>query len=106
VVDEDAGQLVADGPLDERRCDGGVNAAGQPADDPPVADLARMRSTWSSTMLTIVQVGRQPAPSSRKRLSTSWPVLAVQHLRVELHAVQPAVDVLEGGDRGLRAWRP
>ena len=24
-------------------------------------------------MLTIVQVGRQPAPSMRKRLSTSWP---------------------------------
>ena len=34
---------------------------------------ARIFSISSSTMLTIVQVGRQPAMSSRKWLSTSWP---------------------------------
>ena len=39
VVDEDAGQLVADGALHERGRDRGVDAAGQPADDPLVADL-------------------------------------------------------------------
>ena len=34
---------------------------------------ARIASTCSSTMLTIVQVGRQPAISSRKCSSTCWP---------------------------------
>ena len=39
VVDEHAGQLAADGLLHERRGDGGVDAAGQPADHAGVADL-------------------------------------------------------------------
>ena len=39
VVDEDAGQPVADGPLHERRGDRGVDPAGEPADRPAVADL-------------------------------------------------------------------
>ena len=39
VVDEHAGEPVADGPLDERRGDRGVHAAGQPADGAAVADL-------------------------------------------------------------------
>ena len=39
VVDEHAGELVADRPLHERRGDRGVDAAGEPADRPPVADL-------------------------------------------------------------------
>ena len=44
VVDEDAGELVADRPLHERRRDRGVDAAGQPADDPLVADLRADRA--------------------------------------------------------------
>ncbi len=39
VVDEDAGELVADRAVDERGGDGGVDAAGERADDAPVADL-------------------------------------------------------------------
>src|SRR6185437_8343611 len=39
VVDENAGQALSDGPLDERRGDRGVHPAGQPADGPAVADL-------------------------------------------------------------------
>ena len=33
VVDEDAGELIADGAVDQRRGDGGVDAAREPADD-------------------------------------------------------------------------
>ena len=62
VVDEDAGQPVADGALHDRRRHRGVDAAGQAADRPPVGPTcSRMVATASSTMLTIVQVGRQPA---------------------------------------------
>ncbi len=40
VVDEDAGQLVADGALDQRCRHRGVDSAGQAADHPLAADLA------------------------------------------------------------------
>ncbi len=39
MVDEDAGELVADRLVDEQRGDGRVDAAGEPADDALVADL-------------------------------------------------------------------
>ena len=39
VVDEDAGQLVADRAVDQRGRHRRVDAAGEGADDPPVADL-------------------------------------------------------------------
>ncbi len=41
VVDEHAGQPVADRPVHEQRRDARVDAAGEPADRPPVADLLR-----------------------------------------------------------------
>ena len=41
VVDEDAGELVADRPVHQRRRDRGVDAARQRADDVAVADLLR-----------------------------------------------------------------
>ena len=50
--------------------------------------------------LVIVQVGSSPAMSNRKCSSTALPVLGVQHLGVELHAGEPAVDVLERRHRG------
>ena len=39
VVDEDAGELVADGAVHQRRRDRAIDAAGEAADDAPVADL-------------------------------------------------------------------
>ena len=54
-----------------------ATAESTPPDRPQTTRLsptwARIRAIWSVTMLTIVQVGRQPAPSSRKRSSTRWP---------------------------------
>ena len=49
---------------------------------------SRISATCSSTTLVIVQVGRQPAASSRKRSQHLLAVLGVQDLGVELHAVQ------------------
>ena len=39
VVDEDAGELVADRLVDQHRRDRGIDAAGEAADHPPLADL-------------------------------------------------------------------
>ena len=40
VIDEHARELLADGLMNENRGDGGIDAAGQPADHPALADLA------------------------------------------------------------------
>ena len=74
VVDEHAGQLVADGPLDEGRGDRRVDPAGQPADHPAGADLRtdpgrpapRSRCRWSSP-------ARARRRGWRKLVSTCWP---------------------------------
>ena len=90
VVDEDAGQLVADRALDQGGGDRRVDAAGQPADRPLVADLAadRLRPAprrccpWSSLAAAgdVVQ----------EALEHQLAVLGVQHLRVPLHAGEAA----------------
>ena len=83
VVDEDAGQLVADGPLHERRGDRRVDAAGQPADRPgrrrsasriAVDLLLDDRCRWSSP-------AAMPATSCRKCSSTCWPCGGVHRPR-------------------------
>jgi hypothetical protein len=73
VVDEHAGELVADGALDERGRHGRVDTAGQAADHALVADGARIAATCSSMTPVIVQVGAQPATSYRKCSSTACP---------------------------------
>ena len=40
MIDEHAGELLADRLVDQHRGDGGIDAAGQPADHPALADLA------------------------------------------------------------------
>ena len=74
VVDEDAGELVADRPVDEQRGDRGVDAAGEPADrrgrrrpgrgSPRPARRSPTRATTARS---------QPAISRRKRVRTSVP---------------------------------
>jgi hypothetical protein len=58
VVDEDAGELAADGLVDEHGGDGGIDAAGETADDVARADLLADPSTV---------VSMKCAGSSRRR---------------------------------------
>ena len=68
VVDEDAGQLVADRPLHERRRHRRVDAAGQPADRPTVADLLPdRRDLLLDDRARSSSSGAMPAMSCRKR---------------------------------------
>src|SRR3546814_15688129 len=55
VVDEHARQAVAHRPLHERRGDGGVDPAGETADDPLVSDRGRYRRD-----LLVDDVGHRP----------------------------------------------
>ena len=101
VVDVDAGEPVADRALHDRGGDGGVDAAGQRADRAARRRSARgSRSTCSSTMLTIVQVGRQPAMSCRKCSSTCWPCSVCSTSGCHCTPASRAVGVLERRDRG------
>ena len=60
VIDEDAGELVADGAVDERGRHRRVHAAGEGADHLPVPTCSLMRSMLSLTKLPIVQLPWQP----------------------------------------------
>ena len=60
VIDEDAGELVADRLVDQHRGDGRIDAAGQPADHPALADL---RADLRDRLLA------EGAPSSSRRSS-------------------------------------
>ena len=100
MVDEHAGEVVADGLVHERGRDRGVDAAGEAADDELVADLRA-----DARDLLVDHVGRRPVGVDARDvvqevLEHRLAVLGVQHLGVELHAGEAAVAVLEGGDGG------
>ena len=74
VVDEHAGQPVADGALHQRRGHRGVDPAGQPADRPAVADLvADLLDERVGDVRRASTSAPIPANSCRNRLSTCCP---------------------------------
>ena len=107
VVDEDAGELVADRAVDEHRGDARVDAAGEAADDAPVADLRA-----DARDLLLDDRRRRPgqvaaADVAEERLEDVLPEGRVDDLGVELDAVEAALDRLDGGHgrRGRRGER-
>jgi len=102
VVDEHAGELVADGTLHDGRRDRGVDAPGQGAQHPRLADLladplhlflsdVRGRPGRATSGDVVEEVGQHLLA-----------VLGVQHLRVPLDAGEATVGVLERRDRRAR----
>ena len=105
VVDEHAGELVADGPLHQRRGDRRVDPAGQPADHPLAADLARGPPRPARRRCSPPSTVDGSRPPVEEALEDPLPVGGVQHLGVELHAEQRRGDVLERRDRAVRCRR-
>ena len=90
VVDEDAGELVADRLVDQHRGDGGIDAAGQAADHPAGADLgadARDGLLAEGRHGPVARAARDVAHEVAEQLRA---VRRVHHLRVELHGVELA----------------
>ena len=103
VVDEDAGQLVADGAVDERRGDARIDAARQAEDDLLVADLrADARDGLGDVVAASPSRAVAPQMPSTKRSRIAAPLAGVGHLGVELHAVEAARLVGHAGDRAAR----
>lgn len=99
MVDEDAREAVADGALDQCCRDGGVDAAGQAADRLAVTDLLTDPGD-----LLVHDGRRRPLRTDARDLvqEPAQHLLAVRrvvHLRVVLHTGEPALPVLERGDR-------
>ncbi len=101
VVDEHAGQLVADGAVHQGSRHRGVHPAGQPADRPPVTDLLADRGH------RLVHDGRggplrtDTGDLVQEPAQHLLTVRRVHHLGVVLHTGQPAVEVFEGSDRSV-----
>ena len=111
VVDEDAGELVADGAMDEDGGHGGIDAAGEAADDAAVADLLADGGDGFVDEALRCPVGRESADVEDEVAQDGGSLPGVVHLGMELHGVVLARGIFEGGFGvgGLRdeveAWR-
>ncbi len=98
VVDEHAGQLLADGALHERGRDGGVDTAGQPADHPGVAHLGADQLDLVGDDVARRPGRREPGAAVQEVLQRVLAEQRVLDLGVPLHAVEATGAVLEGRD--------
>ena len=97
-VDVDARELVADGAVHERRGDRRVDAAGERAQHPPVADLGADPRHLLVDHRRHRPVRRAAGPLVQEPPQDAHAVGRVDDLRVELHAVDAPLVGLEHGD--------
>ena len=100
VVDEHARELVADGAVHERGRDRGVDTARQTAEHVVVADALADLGDGVVDDVGGGPRGRDAGAVVQETLEHRLPVRGVQHLGVPLHAEEPPLGVLEGGDLG------
>ena len=105
VIDEDAGQPVADGPLDDGRRDGGIDPSGQATDGPALG--SELLADIGDGLVDDVDhgPGGTAAGGAQEVLQHLQPLLGVHDLGVELHSVEAARRVLERGHRGRGGGR-
>ena len=100
VVDEHAGELIADRLVDQRRGHRGIDAAGQAEDHPSLPTCSRMRGHGFERRSRACSSRRGSRRSrARSAAGASLPAARVRHLGVELHAVEAARLVRHAGDR-------
>ena len=89
VVDEDARQIVADGPVDEHRRRRRVDPAGEPADGPRVSDLVPYPLDRVGDDVDRRPLGLAAAGLVEEVLEDLHPVLRVPDLGMELDPERP-----------------
>ena len=102
-VDEHAGELGADGAVDQGRGHGGVDPARQRADHPGAAHLGPHRLDARHDHRRDGPRGLAAADVVEEVLQHLLATRRVHHLGVELHAVDPPLDVVQHRNRGLGA---
>ena len=102
VVDEDAGQAIADRLVDQRRGDARVDAARQAEDHLVVADLLADARDRLVDVVAHHPVGPRAADLEHEAVQELLALQRVRHLGVELHAVVAARLVGHAGDRAAR----
>ncbi len=99
VVDEDAGELVADRLVDQHGGHRAVDAARQPADDAALADLGADLGHLAGAEMRHAPVARQAGDAAHEVADQRAPARRVHHLGVELHGVELARLVGDGRER-------
>ncbi len=97
VVDEDAGELVSDGAVDEDGGDGGVNAAGESADDAAVADFFADGGDGFVDEALRRPVGVEAADVEDEVAQDGGSLPGVVDFGMELDGVVAARGIFEGG---------
>ena len=101
VVHEHAGQLLADRLGQHGRADAGIDAAGQRTQNLAAADALTQAADRIFDKGVHLPAAAAAADLIDKIVQDAGAVFGVQHLGVELHAVQPAGRVLRGRHRAV-----
>ncbi len=105
MVDEYAGEAIADRPMNERGGDRRIHAAGEPQQDVLAVRLRPHRRDRLACVIAHVPVVATAADLMRETRENRLPLLGVSDLRVELDRVEPARLVGHCGE-GARIRRP
>ena len=106
VIDEHAGELVADRAVDERRGHRRVDAAGQPEDHFVRADLRADARDRLGDVVRHVPVAVAAADLVHEALQQRLALERVRDFRMELHAVEAAAPRPPCPRSGSSRWRP
>ncbi len=101
MIDENAGQLLADRLVDQHRRDRRIDPSRQPADHPPIADLRPDPSDFGGAEAGHGPGTGQSDDTMGEVAQQLGAVRSVDDLHVELHPVEPPCVVGDGGE-----WRP
>ena len=99
VVDEDAGELLADGAVDERGGHGGVDAAGEAENDFFVTDLLADLRDGFGDVVAHDPVGGALADVEHEAVEHFAALERVRHFRMELDGIKALFLVAHAGDR-------
>ncbi len=99
VVDEDAGELLADGAMDQRRRHRRIDAAREAEDDLLVSDLLLDFFYRLGNIIRHVPVGAATADAVHEALQQLRALARMRDLGMELHAVEAALLIRHRRDR-------
>ena len=99
VVDEDAGELVADGAMDQRGRDAGIDAATETEDRFVAAHLRTDGRHRLGDVVAHDPVAAAAADVAHKAAQQRWPLHGVRHFGVELQRVEGTRLVGHAGNR-------